>query len=72
MVLFLSKKEDAQFIDHADVEPLRDECAHFIKCIKTRETPLTDAKSGIEVLKVLHACQSVLSKMVSSFQYEFL
>ena len=56
------KKEDAQFIDHADVEPLRDECAHFIKCIKTRETPLTDAKSGIEVLKVLHACQSSLEQ----------
>ena len=30
------KKEDAQFIEHADNEPLREECAHFLDCIKTR------------------------------------
>ena len=52
------KKEDAQFIEHADEEPLKNECSHFLECIKTRRQPLTDAKSSIEVLKVLHACQS--------------
>ena len=56
------KKEDAQFIDHADNEPLREECAHFLDCIKTRKTPLTDAHSGIEVLKVLHACQASIDQ----------
>ena len=56
------KKEDAQFIEHADTEPLREECAHFLDCIKTRNTPLTDAQSGIEVLKVLHACQDSIEK----------
>ena len=53
----LLKKEDAEFIKHADTEPLREECAHFLECIKSRNKPLTDAQSGIEVLKVLHACQ---------------
>ena len=56
------KKEDAEFIEHADTEPLREECAHFLDCIKTRNNPLTDAKSGIEVLKVLHACQDSIEK----------
>ena len=51
------KKEETEYIEHADTEPLREECAHFLNCIKTRNTPLTNGKSGIEVLKVLHACQ---------------
>ena len=51
------KKEDAEFIEHSETEPLREECAHFIECIKTRNKPLTDGQTGIEVLKVLHACQ---------------
>ena len=56
------KKEDAVFIEHADTEPLREECAHFLDCIKTRKTPLTDAQSGIEVLKILHACQASIDQ----------
>ena len=56
------KKEDAEFIEHADTEPLREECAHFLDCIKTRNNPLTDARSGTEVLKVLHACQDSIEK----------
>jgi len=56
------KKEDAEFIEHADTEPLREECAHFLDCIITRNAPLTDASSGIETLKVLHACQSSIEQ----------
>ena len=56
------KKEDAEFIEHANTEPLREECAHFLDCIKSRKSPLTDAESGIEVLKVLHACQESIDQ----------
>ena len=56
------KKEDAEFTEYADTEPLREECAHFLECMKSRNKPLTDAKSGIEVLKVLHACQKSIEK----------
>ena len=56
------KKEDAEYIDHANTEPLREECAHFLDCIKTRINPLTDANSGIESLKVLHACQKSIEQ----------
>ena len=55
-------KEDAEFIEHANTEPLRDECAHFLNCIKTRKKPVTDSQSGIEVLKVLHACQKSIEQ----------
>ena len=51
-------KKDAEFVTHADTEPLLDECAHFLNCIKSRDSPITDASSGIQVLKVLNACQA--------------
>ena len=56
------KKENAEFISHADTEPLHEECAHFLECMKSRNKPLTDAQSGIEVLKVLNACQSSIEQ----------
>jgi UDP-2-acetamido-3-amino-2,3-dideoxy-glucuronate N-acetyltransferase len=56
------KKEDAQFVEHSDIEPLREECRHFLDCVATRQPPLTDARSGIEVLKVLNACQSSIQQ----------
>lgn len=38
-------------------EPLKDECKEFLDCIATRRNPLTDGYSGLEVLRVLEACQ---------------
>ena len=58
----LLKKEDAEFIEHVNTEPLRQECASFLYCIKSRQSPLTDAQSGIEALKVLHACQASIEQ----------
>jgi UDP-2-acetamido-3-amino-2,3-dideoxy-glucuronate N-acetyltransferase len=43
-------------------EPLRRQCEHFIECIQTRRTPLTDARSGVRVLRVLEACQESLQQ----------
>jgi UDP-2-acetamido-3-amino-2,3-dideoxy-glucuronate N-acetyltransferase len=58
----LLKKEDAEFIDHANTEPLREECSHFLNCIQSRNQPLTNAQSGIDVLKVLHTCQQSIEQ----------
>ena len=58
----LLKKEDAEFIELVNTEPLRQECASFLDCIKSRQPPLTDAQSGIEALKVLHACQASIEQ----------
>ena len=43
-------------------EPLRNECKHFIDCIESRKTPLTDGKEGLRVLKVLELCQQSLEQ----------
>ncbi len=42
------------------VEPLKEECAHFLKCVDTREAPLTPGEEGVQVLEVLQACQRSL------------
>jgi predicted dehydrogenase len=51
------RKGEIEIIPVSTDEPLRRECEHFLECIRTRETPLTDSMSGINVLKVLEACQ---------------
>jgi len=56
------KQEDSQFIDLPNIEPLREECIHFLDCINSRNQPLTNAQSGIDVLRVLNACQESLMK----------
>ena len=58
----LLKKEDAEFVESANTEPLREECNHFLECIKSRKQPLTNAQSGIDVLQVLHACQNSIEQ----------
>lgn len=42
-------------------EPLKLECQHFLNCLQTRQTPLTDIKNGIDVLTVLQAAQTSLN-----------
>ena len=56
------KKDDTEFVEHANTEPLREECNHFLDCIQSRKLPLTNAQSGIDVLKVLHACQQSIEQ----------
>jgi len=41
-------------------EPLKEECKHFLKCIKTRQKPKTDGKEGYNVLRILHLSQKSL------------
>src|SRR5207244_2698445 len=51
------QKGEAAAVDISSDEPLTKECEHYLDCIESRRTPLTDGKSGIQVLKVLQACQ---------------
>lgn len=41
-------------------EPLRLECLHFLDCVKTRRTPVSDGYDGLRVVKVLDAAQRSL------------
>lgn len=42
-------------------EPLHLELEHFVKCIKYRRKPMTDALEGIKVLKILESAERVLA-----------
>ena len=44
----------------ASDEPLRLECQAFLDAIATRQPPITDGESGVQVLKVLQAAQRSL------------
>ena len=43
-------------------EPLRLECQAFLTAVATRQPPLTDGQSGVEVLSVLQAAQASLEQ----------
>ncbi len=43
-------------------EPLKNLCEHFLDCILNRKKPLTDARNGLEVVKVLEAAETSLKK----------
>jgi predicted dehydrogenase len=38
-------------------EPLKIECQHFVDCIKTGETPRSDGRAGLRVVRTLEAAQ---------------
>lgn len=58
----VANKAEGQLVDVPQDEPLRAECAHFIECIETRQTPRTDGEEGLRVLNVLNACQESLDQ----------
>ncbi|MBU1273950.1 MAG: Gfo/Idh/MocA family oxidoreductase [Proteobacteria bacterium] len=44
------------------IEPLRNECQHFLGCIANNEQPLTDGSEGLSVLEILKASQRFLDE----------
>ncbi|MBI5649443.1 MAG: Gfo/Idh/MocA family oxidoreductase [Chloroflexi bacterium] len=43
-------------------EPLRNECAHFVECIREGKRPRTDGENGLRVIRVLEAAQESLAR----------
>jgi predicted dehydrogenase len=43
-------------------EPLRTEAQHFLECVKTGATPLSDGESGLRVVRILEATDQSLYK----------
>ena len=41
-------------------EPLRSECAHFVECIKSGDTPRSSGEVGARVTRILSAAQQSL------------
>jgi len=54
-------KGDGRKVEFDKAEPLAEECRHFIDCIRTRASPRTDGRKGLEVLTLLQAAQKSLS-----------
>jgi UDP-2-acetamido-3-amino-2,3-dideoxy-glucuronate N-acetyltransferase len=57
-----SKAEPEHVNSIPEKEPLRLECEHFLDCMATGQTPLTDGKEGLRVLRILNASQRSLDK----------
>jgi len=56
----VSKNAEGEAVPFDGSEPLKEECKHFLECIKTRKKPRTDGVSALRVLEVLGACQKSL------------
>jgi len=55
-------KADAEQIAVARLEPLKEECRHFVECIDRGLTPRTDGREGLRVLKVLDRAERSLAQ----------
>ena len=53
-------KKEGQVISVDQIEPLREECGHFLDCIRNNRQPRTGGAEGLRVLAVLQACQDSL------------
>ncbi|MBV7332010.1 Gfo/Idh/MocA family oxidoreductase [Chloroflexi bacterium TSY] len=51
---------EGENVPFADDEPLRCECRAFLQAVETRQSPVTDGRSGLRVLRVLQAAQRSL------------
>jgi predicted dehydrogenase len=41
-------------------EPLKSECQHFVDCIRSGKTPLTDGARGLDIVRILEASSASL------------
>ena len=53
-------KANGEVVSLDEMEPLREECRHFLECVESRRSPVSDGHEGLRVLRVLDACQRAL------------
>ncbi len=53
----VTSKAEQEIVNVEQKEPLQESCKHFINCVEKRESPLTDGREGLRVLKVLQMAQ---------------
>lgn len=61
-------KEEGHTVELPRLEPLRQECEHFLESMVTRRKPRTSGESGVQVLRVLEACEESLKDSGRSIQ----
>ncbi len=58
----VAHKSEGEVIVLPPEEPLLNECKHFLECLETRQTPRTDGRNGVRVLRVLNASEQSLKQ----------
>ena len=58
----IPEKAEGIPVEFEKSEPLEQECRHFMECIETRQAPRTDGEEGLQVLRLLNACQESLEQ----------
>ena len=58
----VANRANGERVEVAEAEPLREECAHFVRCCDDRRSPRTDGAEGLRVLRVLRAAQQSLEQ----------
>jgi predicted dehydrogenase len=51
-------------------EPLAEECAHFVECVRERTRPRTDGRAGLDVVAALEAAQKSVAAGGEAFEVE--
>jgi len=54
------RDEGFEVVYQGDGEPLRLECEHFLEAVRSRQRPVSDGESGVEVLRVLEQAERQL------------
>ncbi len=71
IVTIHNKGVDANFNNRDDgtlevqiesAEPLKNECQHFLDCLRTRQKPLSDVWNGVAVVEILERAQEALNE----------
>ncbi len=57
---FSNRDEGSWSPDLDESEPLKLECEHFLNCLETRQTPLSDGWNGLAVVEILEKAQEAL------------
>ena len=56
----MAVKANAEIVELDNREPLRAECQHFLDCVESRTSPVSNGAEGLRVLRVLDACQRAI------------
>jgi len=57
---FNTRDEGSEVIEIQNPQPLRTECQHFIDCVKSRESPISDGWNGVAVVEILEKASELL------------
>jgi UDP-2-acetamido-3-amino-2,3-dideoxy-glucuronate N-acetyltransferase len=58
----VARKAEGEVVSLCRDEPLLLECQHFLESVRDRTRPRTDGENGLQVLRVLQACEQSITK----------